>query len=216
MSSLNRIPLYLITFWIAQPETGRSLFSFMFSKSCLRWERHVCQVWTFKLLPFLTKLCTKALWLHLLLTWGKNMLIHSYALQKLLKGFLFSKQILCQEAGHITCGQRGSRSPKRLCLYSGHFPSFSPILMLVTWKVDRRSSLRASRKHCWKSWHRRWLVGGRLQWNEGCWDAFHPGELTEALVCAALRQRVIPYRRSQGQPHALGSEDRALQGGCVY
>lgn len=70
MPSLNCIPLYLIMFWIAQLETGRSLFSFLSSKSCLRWERHMCQVPTFKPLPFLTKLCAKALQIHLLLTWG--------------------------------------------------------------------------------------------------------------------------------------------------
>lgn len=162
MSSLNRIPLYLITFWIAQPETGRSLFSFMFSKSCLRWERHVCQVWTFKLLPFLTKLCTKALWLHLLLTWGKNMLIHSYALQKRLKGFLFSKQILCREAAqrehfqfwssggfrlfaclfvliHIICKKRIRKETVLRCLHRSAQCSYKAVTIGVSWAAIRKN-----------------------------------------------------------------------------
>lgn len=41
MPALNRIPLRLITSWIAQLQTGRSLFGFLSSESCLRRGGHV-------------------------------------------------------------------------------------------------------------------------------------------------------------------------------
>lgn len=59
----------------------------------------MCQVPTSEPPAFLTKLCAKALRLHLLLTRGKNTLIRSTVLQNQLKGLgLFAKQILSQEA----------------------------------------------------------------------------------------------------------------------
>lgn len=98
MPALNRIPLRLITFWIARPGTGRVCLVSRPPGPAFA-ERLVCQVPASEPPAFLAKPCAKALRLHLLSTWGKNTLIRSTVLQKQPKGLgLFAKQILWQGA----------------------------------------------------------------------------------------------------------------------